>query len=139
AQSSADDGARGGNDEDDLRLRVVPARSWMQTGIGAVTHRRHGLSFGEDFRIRPDADFEILRPHVPRQQHLLELERFLRAGLELRKIIADEVADTRTNGKGGIRIAAGALLDHALQHRDGEGDAGSLDRLKIYGCEKPWP
>ena len=34
-------------------------------------------------------------------------------------------------------VAARALLDHALQHRDREGHARGLDRLQVHGCEEP--
>jgi hypothetical protein len=37
-----------------------------------------------------------------------------------------------------LRIAACALFDHPFDHRDGEGDARRLDRLKIDGREQPW-
>ena len=37
-----------------------------------------------------------------------------------------------------LRIAASALLDHPLDHRDGEGHARRLDRLEVDGGEQPW-
>ena len=38
-----------------------------------------------------------------------------------------------------LRIAAGALLDHPLEHAHGEGDAGRLDRLQVDGREQVGP
>ncbi len=54
--------------------------------------------------------------------------------------IADpgDAQDVLANAVCGLRITARALLDHSLDHRDGEGDARRLDRLKIDGCEQPW-
>jgi hypothetical protein len=44
----------------------------MQPGVHAGADRREHLRLGEDLRIRPDADLEILAPHALRDQHLLQ-------------------------------------------------------------------
>ena len=75
AQGSADDAAVGGDREHDFRLGIVPGRQRMKSRIHAGADRGHRLRLGEDFRIRSDADFEILAPHVVRDQRVLERGR----------------------------------------------------------------
>ena len=88
-----------------------------------------------------------------------------RARLELRQIVADQPHHFLADRFGRGRIAARPLLDHALQHRDGKGDAGGLQRpedragasshgfcriapigrrvgddaLRDRRCARPWP
>ena len=59
------------------------------------------------------------------------------AGLELGQIVADQPHHFLADRFGRGRIAARPLLDHALQHRDGEGDAGRLQRLQVDRREQP--
>ena len=53
------------------------------------------------------------------------------------KVVADDVARCPGGFLPRLRIAAGALLDHPLDHRDGEGHARRLDRLEVDGSEQP--
>ena len=62
---------------------------------------------------------------------VLQLHRRGRAGLQLRQIIADQPLHLAAQLCRRRQIAARPLLDHPLQHRDGEGDAGRLERLQI--------
>src|SRR4051812_47283875 len=41
----------------------------MKSGVEAGSDRRHGRGLSEDFRIRPNADFEILAPGPLFDQH----------------------------------------------------------------------
>ena len=109
----------------------------MQPGGNAGAHRRERLRLGEDLGIRADADFEILAPRALRDQHLLELHRRGRAGAQPREIVADQARHLGADRGGGGRVAVRALLDHALDHRDGEGDAGRLDRLQVDRRQQP--
>ena len=47
----------------------------MHAGIHAGADGGHRLRLGEDLRVRPDADFEILAPRALLDQHLLQLHR----------------------------------------------------------------
>ncbi len=111
----------------------------MQARIEAGADRRHGRGLGEDLGIRADADLEILAPGSLRDQHVLEMHRLGRAGLELRQVVADELADLLADRRRGGRVAARLLLDDALQHGDGEGHAGGLHRLEVERREQPGP
>ena len=126
-----------GDDHHDLRLGVVPGRARMKPGVEAGADRGHRRGLGEDLGVRPDADLEILAPGALRDQHLLEMHRLGRAGLELGQIVADELADLLADRRGRGRVAARLLLDDALQHRDGEGDARRLHGLQIERREQP--
>jgi hypothetical protein len=55
------------------------------------------------------------------------------------KVLADEPGDLGPDRCGRFRIAAGALLDDALDHRDHERDPGGLDRLEIDRGQQPRP
>ena len=102
-----------------------------------VPTARHGLALGEDLGVRADADFEVLAPGALFDQHLLEVLGFGGAGLQLGEIVADEAGDLGADGAGGVGVAAGAFLDDALQHGDGEGHAGGFDGLEVDGREEP--
>ena len=84
-----------------------------------------------------DADFEILAPRALLDQHPLQLHRLRRAGLRGGEIAADQPVDLGTDGGGRCHVAARPLLDHALQHRDREGDAARLDRLQVDRGQQP--
>ena len=99
--------------------------------------RGHRRRLGEHFRIGADADFQILAPGVLIDQHLLQLHRFRRAGLELREIVADQPHHFLADGLRRRRIAARPLLDHALQHRDRKGDARRFQHLQVERREQP--
>ena len=73
AERGADDAAAAVDGEHDLRLGIVPlpTSGWMPISA-PVPDRRHRLRLGEDLGVGPDADFEVLRPHALRDQHVLE-------------------------------------------------------------------
>ena len=50
---------------------------------------------------------------------------------------ADQPGDAVADRRGAVGVAGGALLDHPLDHRAGEGDAAGLDRLQVAGREQP--
>ena len=109
----------------------------MQPGVHAGADGRHRRRLREDLGVRADADFEVLAPHALLDHHRLEPRRLLRARLELREIVPDEPRDLGPDRRRRVRIAARALLDDALEHRDDEGDAGRLDGLQVDRREKP--
>ena len=109
----------------------------MDAGVQEGADGRERLRLGEDLGVRPDADLEILAPGALRDEHLLEARGLARARLEPGEILADEAHDLGADGGRGLRVAARPLLDHALEHRDGEGDARRLDRLQVDGGEEP--
>ena len=120
-------------DDGDLRLRIVPGRDRVQPDIGAEPDRRHRLAFGEDLRVRPDADLEILRPGAARDELGLDRHRLFGAGLQLGEIVADQPGDIGADGVGLFSRAARLLLDDPFEQADHEGDAGSLHRLQVDG------
>ena len=97
----------------------------------------HGGSLGEDLGVRADSDLEILAPGTLRHQHFLEAHGLGRAGLQLGQVVADERRDLLADRDGSGGVAAGALLDHPLQHGDGEGHARRLDRLEVDRGKQP--
>ena len=52
---------------------------------------------------------------------------------------ADQAGDAGADRLGAGRVAGGALLDDALDHRAGEGDAAGLERLQVAGGEQRRP
>ena len=109
----------------------------MQPGIGARADGGHRLGLGEDLGVGTDADFEILAPGALLDQHRLSRAASGEPGLSLREIVADQRVDLGADLGGGGRIAARPLLDDALDHRDGEGDARRLDRLQVDRGKQP--
>ena len=91
---------------------------------------------GEDLGVGPDADLEVLRPHLLREQQFLELHRLRRAGLDLRRGRRRPPPPPGAHRLRRRRVAARLLLDHALEHARGEGHAGGLDRLQVAGREQ---
>ena len=124
-------------DQHDLRLRIVPHRVRADADPVAPADRRQRRRLGEDFRIRPDGDFQILRPQPVGDQRLFQLLRFRRAGLDRADVGADAVAQRRADGLGLARLAPRAFLDHALDGRHREGHACRLDALQIDRRQKP--
>ena len=55
----------------------------MDARIHAGADRGHRLRLGEDLRIRADADLQILAPRILLDQHLLQMCRLRRPGLQL--------------------------------------------------------
>jgi len=109
----------------------------MDPDLGAESHCRERLRLGEDLGVRPDADFEILRPEPTGEQSRLQLRRHLGPGLDRTQIDADLGGERAADRVGGTRIALRLLLDHALDHACGEGDAGRLDRLAVDRRQQP--
>ena len=139
AQRRGDDASGRTDRQHDLGLRIVPARRLMEAGVRAVTDRRHRLALGEDLGVRPDADFQILRPRAFGDQRVLQPHGGGRARLEPRQVVADQPRHLGADRRRGVPIAARALLDHPLQHRGRERHAGGLDRLQIDRRQQPRP
>ena len=111
----------------------------MQAGMGTHPYRRHRLRLGENLGILADADLQILRPCALGDQHGFQPHGFGRAGFQPRQVIAHQRRNFRPDGGGGAIVAARLLLDHPLQHRHGEGDAGGLDGLQVHRGQQPGP
>jgi hypothetical protein len=137
AKRRADDFAGAGDDQHHFRLGVVPGGDRMQAGFRQVADCRHRLCLGEDFGVRADADFQILRPHPALDKQLLERRRLLRAGFERAEIVADRCLDLAADLGGALGLAARLLLDNALQHGHDESHAGGLDGLQVDRGEQP--
>src|SRR5262245_19374667 len=137
AERGADDCARGSNEEYDLGLGIVPGRDWIETRLHAVTHRRHRLRLGEDFRVGSDADLQVLRPGALSDQNALQLGSLVAAGNEVGQVAPEVGRDAFADRLGLLRGTARLLLDDALQHGSGKGDAGSLDGLQVDRGQQP--
>ena len=109
----------------------------MKPRIHSGADRGHRLRLGEDFRIRPDSDLQILAPGALLDQYFFQPHRLCGARLQLSQIVTDEPGHLGADRAGGVHVAAGTLLDHAFQHGDGEGHPGRLDRLQVDGGEQP--
>ncbi|MNI58414.1 hypothetical protein D3C73_1135260 [compost metagenome] len=62
----------------------------MDADIGTTADRRHGLGLGEDFRVRADADFQILRPEAHILQQALHFGGLFRAGDETLQVVTED-------------------------------------------------
>ena len=91
-------------------------------------HRRR---LGEHLGVGADADLEILRPHLLLDEEPLQRHRRLGARLEPGEVVADRRRHLGADRGGLLGRAARLLLDHPLEHRDREGDAGRLHRLEV--------
>ena len=129
AERRAHDAAFRVDREHDLGLRVVPGRNRVQAHRRAPPDRRHRLRLREDLGVGADADFEILRPQPLGQKHTFDLGRLRRTGDKPREAVADDPADLGAYGLRAIGIARRLFLDHAFDHRGGEGHATGLDGL----------
>jgi hypothetical protein len=109
----------------------------MQAHRRAAADRRHRLRLGEDLRVRPDADLEVLRPEPARRQRRFQRLGRRRAGADAGQIPAQQAAQVGAQRLGGVRIALGALLDHPLDQAVGEGDARRLDGRQVARREQP--
>ena len=110
---------------------IVPGRGREHADRHAGADRRHDLALGEDLGVRPDADFEILRPQALGLQHLLQFHRLRRAGLDLLDRAAERAFHVLARRSRALRRAARLLLDHALEQRDRERDARRLHGLQV--------
>jgi hypothetical protein len=126
-------------DDDDFRLRVVPARRRQHTDRGAGADSRHGRRLGEDLGVRPDADLEILRPQALGLQHALEVLRLRRSGHQPVDCATERGLDLGAHCDRGFRLAARLLLDQSFEQRLREGDARRLDRLQVDRRDEPRP
>jgi hypothetical protein len=54
-------------------------------------------------------------------------------------LAAHGVADLLADSGGGAEVPARPFLDHALDHRAGEGNAAGLHRLQVDRCEQMRP
>ena len=136
AEGGAADAAAAVDGEHDLGLGVVPARDRVEADHRAAADGGHRLALGEDLGVGADADLEVLAPQA------LVLERLLGGGggvaarHDVAERGADQAGDAVADLLGAGRVAGGALLDDALDHRAGEGDAAGLERLEVAGSEK---
>ena len=87
----------------------------MQSDIGAKADRRHRLALGENLRVRPDTDFEILAPDAAGDQRFLHLHCGGRPGHDLREIRTDELEHIFAQRVGLGLVALCLLLDDALE------------------------
>ena len=137
-QGSADDAAVGGHREHHFRLRIVPGRHRVKSGIHPGADGGHRLRLGEDFRIRPDADLEILAPHVLCDQRFLERAASFEPG---RRCLRSPIPTIRRmswrmpSAACGLPRARSSITRSIIEI--GEGDTRRLDRLKIDGREQP--
>jgi hypothetical protein len=137
AQARAQGASGAVHRQHDLRFGVIPRGLGVDADIRAEPHRRHRLRLGEDFCIGANADFEILRPHLFPDQHILQARGFGRTGANRGEVVADHRDDRAPHRFGLAGIAARLFLDHALEHAGDESDAGRLDRLQVAGGEQP--
>ncbi len=112
-------------------LGVVPFGLRVDADGGAGPDAGQHGRFGEDFRVRPDPDFQVLRPHALFDQELLQAHSFGRAGADGAQVVADGGLDDLAHALGLDGVAGGLLFDHAFDHAGGKGYAGSLDHLQI--------
>jgi len=69
----------------------------MDTDVRAAANGRHGLGLGEDFRVRADADFQILRPEAHILQQFFDFGCLFRAGDETLKVVAENRGQAAAN------------------------------------------
>ena len=136
AERRTDDLAVGTNGKNDFRLRIVPLRDRMNTDRVTTSDRRHRLRLGEDLGVRPDADFEILRP----QPHVLQQDLYF-GGLfgacnEATQTVAQHRCQLFPDRLRSARITLRLLFDHPLEHAVGKSYARSLDSLEVDGREQ---
>src|SRR6185437_12645337 len=110
----------------------------MNADVGPGADGRHRLSFGEDLGVRPDANFQILRPDALRDERALDGIRLGRAGTNIAQVVADDRDDRLPHRLSLAGIAACLLFDHALEEAGDERHTAGLDRLKIAWREQPW-
>ena len=72
AEGDADDGPRAVHHEDELGLGITPDGGGMYAHAGAQADRGHGRTLGEELGIGTDPHLEILRPHVPGDEDVLD-------------------------------------------------------------------
>src|SRR5262249_219840 len=111
--------------------RIVPLRLRQNADGLPGTDRGKRLRFGEDFRVRPDADLEILRPVTQLDEPLLQAQCFRRTGHDLLERRAQRLLELRSQSIRTLRVAGGAILEDTLEQRTYEGDTARFDRLDV--------
>ena len=109
----------------------------MYAHAGAQADRGHGRTLGEELGIGADPDLEILRPHVPGDEDVLDAGGFRRAGTDAAEIRPDDGLDVAPGAVGEGGIAPRPLFDDALEKARDEGDAARLHGLEIARGEEP--
>jgi hypothetical protein len=108
----------------------------MDADLGAPAHGREHRRRGEDLRVRPDADLQVLRPQSLPHQQGLQLQRAIGARPHVGERAAEDLRHAPAHlGRGG-QVALGPFLDHALEQAGRKGDARGLDHLQIAGREQ---
>ncbi|MNF42332.1 hypothetical protein D3C85_788830 [compost metagenome] len=102
-----------------------------------MADRRQRLGLGEDFGVRADTHFQVLRPQALLHQHLAQGFGLGRARDDLRQVGADAAGQGLADGVGLGRVALGLFFHHPFQQAGGEGYAGGLDRLQVDRCQQP--
>ncbi len=72
AEADADDGPRAVQHEHELGLGIAPDGGGMYAHASAQAHRGHGRTLGEELGIGTDSHLEVLRPHVPGDEDVLD-------------------------------------------------------------------
>ena len=106
-------------------------------GVHTGPDGRHRLAFGEYLDIGTDADFEVLAPSALFDQHCLQPCRLGGTRFQPGQIVADQALNLGADRRGSFMVASGAFLDHALQHRHGEGHASGFHRLQVGRGQQP--
>ena len=121
----------------DFGLGVVPLAARVDADHGAAADRTHGLGFGENFSVRPDAHFQVLRPHALGQKNFFEFDRFGGARHHTAQVVANDRHHGLAHGFGAAGVATGLLFDHPLQHAGHKRHACCFDRLQVAGRHEP--
>ena len=109
----------------------------MDADVRTAAHGRQRLPLGENLGVGTNADLEVLRPHALCDQGVLDRARLRRAGTEVTQVAADDGHDRLPHRLGLARVAAGLLLDDALEQAGHERDAARLDRLQVARRQQP--
>ena len=87
----------------------------MDTHARAQAHRGHGRTLGEELGIGTDAHLEVLRPHVPGDEDVLDAGGLGEPGLDAAQIGPDDGLDLSPHALGQRGVAPRPLLDDALE------------------------
>ena len=90
AEGRAHDRAGRRDEDDDLRLRVVPLGVGTDADLGRASDRREHGRLGEELGVGADPDLEILAPHPLGHEVLLEACRLGGAGPQLAQLGAEQ-------------------------------------------------
>src|SRR3954471_24318363 len=109
----------------------------MNTDVGTRPDRRHRLSFGEDLRVGPDPDLEVLRPDALRNERVLHRLRLRRARTNIPQVVSHDGDDRLPHRFRLAGIASRLFFDDPFEEARHEGHAAGLDRLEIAWREQP--